>query len=87
MVAGPLLVIGGLIALFVLLGAPFTASTFWVIVGIIGAVGLWRLSVWIAPEKKCWHCDGAGARPGLLGGLRACDYCKGSGRIPRMGAK
>lgn len=82
---GPLMVGLGLLALVIMLQVPIEGVG--IFLGFVGAMFvLWRLSVALAPEKKCWHCDGRGSNPGLLGGLRVCGWCKGSGRIPRIGA-
>jgi len=86
MIVGPVLVVGGIIALFVVLGAPTPAP--WSIVLLLGiAAAVWKLSLIFGPEKKCWHCKGQGWRVGALGGRATCRHCAGSGRRPRVGAK
>jgi len=64
------------------------AQTFgvgWIVLGALGLIALWRVSLVIWPEKKCGLCDGKGAR-GVLGMLRPCGRCHGSGRETRIGA-
>ena len=61
-------------------------STLTVLAVLAGALLFWRLSIALAPEKICPRCKGKGARSGALGGLKTCRDCKGSGRVPRIGA-
>ena len=57
-----------------------------VIVVLIVAYGLLRLSISIAPKKKCSKCGATGSRPGILGGMRVCAHCSGSGLRDRIGS-
>jgi hypothetical protein len=85
MIVGPVLAIGGIIALFVVLGAPTPAP--WSIIMLLAIAAVWKLSLLFGPEKKCWRCKGQGWRSGLIGGRITCSQCSGSGRRPRIGAK
>lgn len=53
---------------------------------VVVVYGIWRLSLLFGPEKKCWWCHGRGQRNGLIGGVKTCSMCRGSGRIQRIGA-
>lgn len=86
MIVGPVLTIGGLIALFLVLGAKFTQVSFAVIGVILLMLLLWQLSLRIGPYKKCWRCAGKGYLGGWLGGRRKCPRCKTSGLLPRIGS-
>jgi len=79
---GPLLTIGGLIALVVVLGIPMPAPWVLVVAGVV--VVAWVGSVKLFPEKTCYTCKGKGAL-GWSRLRRTCPRCKGSGRINRMG--
>lgn len=57
----------------------------WIIV-LVAAFALWRVSLLLAPYKKCRYCAGSGARGGLLGGFRKCGECSGTGLVKRIGA-
>jgi hypothetical protein len=48
---------------------------------------LWRISLFIWPDKDCPTCKGMGSRRGPLSWKRVCGVCYGSGRVPRIGAK
>lgn len=86
MIVGPILVIGGIVALFIVLGGTFTNIT----LGTVGVLAvlfvLWRLSLVFGPTKVCWRCGGDGHVGGLLGGRRDCPSCGATGRKPRMGS-
>lgn len=57
----------------------------WVVIVLVLLV-LWRLSLLLAPYKKCRYCTGSGARGGMLGGFRKCGECSGTGLVKRIGA-
>jgi hypothetical protein len=81
---GPVLMVIGLIAIIAGLGIP--VESFWGVVALLVAAGLWQLSLMLWPLKKCRACDGAGSRgPWAL--RRTCGQCEGTGTIPRLGAK
>lgn len=57
----------------------------WIVIGLV-AFALWRVSLLLAPYKKCRSCDGTGARGGMLGGFRKCGECGSTGLVKRIGA-
>lgn len=83
---GPLLTIGGLIALWAVLGLPNPGALAgpWVLLVVI-AVGAWWALLKLFPEKRCYICKGKG-HVGIGFMLRTCFKCGGSGRVNRIGA-
>lgn len=82
MFIGPLMVIGGIAALFLVLDAPMPdAELLWILIIPV----IWKISLLLFPEKKCRRCKGSGSW-GIGFMLRECGLCHGSGRINRIGA-
>jgi hypothetical protein len=88
MIVGPVLVFGGLIALFVVLGAPMPdlKTTGWIVVILVICLLVMRASLALGPMKLCWRCKGKGHIGGLLGGRAECNWCDGKGIRPRAGS-
>lgn len=88
MIVGPVLVIGGLVALFVVLGGsvPDLSTVGWVIGIAAAGLLLLRASLALGPMKLCWRCKGKGHTGGMLGGRRKCSWCSGEGIRPRAGS-
>lgn len=83
MILGPIMAIGGIVALFVVLGIPIPDPS--LLGWPIGIAAFWALSLVLFPEKKHKICKGTGAY-GMMGMLRTCGGCEGTGRIKRIGA-
>lgn len=88
MVIGPVLTLGGLIALFVVLGAPMPdlKTTGLTVVILLACLLVMRASLSLGPMKLCWRCRGKAHVGGLLGGRRECPSCNGKGIRPRIGS-
>lgn len=69
------------------LGRLFTDGPFGlgVVLGLALLFIVWRVTLVIFPEKRCWRCRGEGEF-GLGSLRRECSTCKGKGRVSRMGS-
>lgn len=63
-------------------------TAFIIIIVLLGALGYWRLSLYLWPTAACRRCSRSGKNPGSNSDRwGSCRKCGGSGKRNRYGAR